>query len=232
MQRAATEFIDAVDSGKPATESDHVADHGSESGIGGPEIIDFGFDTIEPSTAKIGSDSPGDSGSGPRTNRHGRVDGRTRAARAARGEAPKGASAVEAKISLHKLVSSAHNIAATLLDIQELSLDDSESKDLADSIQNVAKFYVTTFDPKKVAIAELLLVAGGLYTTRYMAYRMRKEMEGPKKNVVPISHTPAQTATSQSLPKSKVNGAAPKPPNEMTPSDIWNEPAGFADFIG
>lgn len=62
---------------------------------------------------------------------------------------------------------------ASLLNIAELELDKDEAKKLADGIKEVSKHYPVALNPKHVAIANLVVVAGGIYGSRIMAYNMR-----------------------------------------------------------
>jgi hypothetical protein len=108
-------------------------------------------------------------------------------------------------------------MAAAFLKIDELQLDPSEAKDLAAGIQEVGKHYAMTFDPKTVAIANLVIISGGIYGTRVMAYntRMASERGGKGPKIVEIKAEPAQS--------NKTNGHAAG--GNMSPSDLWPEPA-------
>jgi hypothetical protein len=73
---------------------------------------------------------------------------------------------------------------AEILSIPELELDKDEAGKLGDAVANVAKHYNTVFDPKKVAIFQLAVVAGGIYGTRLFAVKNRLSLqrETPKVN--------------------------------------------------
>jgi hypothetical protein len=232
-------IIDGPTGGESASKPDSPSSDGNQGGIAEPENIDFGFEAINPETIRIDSDGNGrDTATGGRRTKSGRVDGRTRAGRAAsNGAAPEeGATNInskEGKISLEKLLLSLHQMGAALLSVKELELDATEAKDLAAGIAEVGKHYALSFDPKKVAIGNLIIVMGGIYGTRYMAYKLRMESErskGPK--IVDIKAERPATATNEAAGPGpaayKPNGRA-RPAHEMSPSEIWFESGAVAD---
>jgi len=112
-------------------------------------------------------------------------------------------------------------MASLFIGVPELVLDPKEAKELSDAIAAVAKFYPTTFDPKKVAICNLAVVAGGIYSTRIMAYRLRvkSERSDPAAKVITMEKTkPAKEVNGFPAPKQATGQMPP------VPSEIWNEP--------
>lgn len=183
---------------------------GASGPIGGPENILYGFDAIEPETialdsvtgARAGSGS-GDSGE-PR-KRRGRKPGSTNAPKEEKSSS---------LIDLTEILLNIHVTAATLLHISELELEKDEAKKLSDAIKEVTKFYPVALDPKKVAIANLLITAGGIYGTRILAYRLTHP-KGPKavKQAEPVQF-PGPV-------KQTVNAPPAKLEKMNSPNDLW-----------
>lgn len=232
MPKQIGSIIEATDGADFRPPNLHVdgTGNGDTGGISGPEEVHFDYETIEPRTAPIANPAdftPAPTNDGIRRTRDGRIDRRTRAGR---GNAPETSGpqtprpVKEKRISLEKLLLSLHNIGATLLDVEELALDPEEAKDLSEGIVEVGKHYRMDFDPKKVAIAELLIVAGNIYGTRIMAYRLRRNAE--KKNKGPAEEPiTVMSADTPVMPAGgKPNGKA-KPITERSPSEFWTEPA-------
>jgi hypothetical protein len=128
------------------------------------------------------------------------------------------------------LLYSLHQMGAAILATPEIELDKDESRKLAEAIKDVAGYYALAFDPKKVAIANLLSVAGFVYGPRIIAWRARrKASEGLEKPAKAPSEPPTQSAVPPSPPPAS-NGAVKtptiRPPaKQMAPSQLWPEPA-------
>ena len=215
------EFISGDgDSGKPPVNTGGEPANTNAGGIDDNPIIDIGpgSEYVKPSAVKFGTDNGG-TGSGPRP------DGRTRAGRAARGRgtAPgtqaAGESPVkpESKISLEQMVYSFHQGVAALLDMEALTLDHEESKAMADAMTELGRHYAMQFDPKKVAIANLVFVAGGIYGSRIMNWKLKRELAGEKPKNEP---TPKVVDIKQPTPAERRTEAM------RVPSQQWFEPAG------
>lgn len=78
---------------------------------------------------------------------------------------------------IEKILFSIHAMAAAATGIDELALDDAESKLLSEAVTEVASHYNTIIDPKIVAWVGLIGVCGKIYAPRAMAYKLRKSME-------------------------------------------------------
>jgi hypothetical protein len=122
---------------------------------------------------------------------------------------------------------------AAILATPEIELDKDESRKLAEAIKDVAGHYALAFDPKKVAVANLLSVAGFVYGPRIIAWRARRKasegLERPAKAQTAESPAAAQSAVPPSPPPAS-NGAVKtptiRPPaKQMAPSQLWPEPA-------
>jgi len=107
---------------------------------------------------------------------------------------------------------------------EELSLDKSEAQSMNSALKEVARHYPTQIDPKKLAIANLVVVLGGIYGTRAVAIRTRLKNEAKNRpqNVRPmVVQQRPQAATG-----TESRGQAKQPePEQLLPSQIWNEPA-------
>lgn len=225
MSKIPSSFIDTDTDGKSSDSANPIAAHGNQDGTGVGSWVDGGYDSIEPRAEQFTTPGPADTGSGPRLTKRGTIDGRTRRARTSSSittEAPR-SNSIE-RLSIAEMLLSIHNMGALILEVQEISIDDADAKKLADAIQEVGKHYATSFDPKKVAIVNLMAVSGSIYVPRILAYKMRKDSErgalpAPTPKLVP---TPAkQTAAT------RVNGAAEKtrPISQMSPAEFWPEGA-------
>jgi len=73
-------------------------------------------------------------------------------------------------------------------------------------------------DPKKLAIANLVILAGGIYAPRVMAYRQRRRTETRRT----VEMRPREAAA----PEKPEGGAL------LTPSQFWPEAAADAPAIG
>ena len=126
---------------------------------------------------------------------------------------------------------------AAILATPEIELDKEEAKKLSDAIKEVGKHYAMTFDPKHVAIANLMAVTGFVYGPRIVAFRARRRAEkGPQevRKPVPIKppiqpSEPKPEKTDPLIPVAKApNGSAP----QMSPSQLWPEPAAESPGLG
>ena len=169
-----------VGSGNDETISNTTA--GNDAAIAGNDIGADNSNGSEPSSfhglpvESFGAGgSGGDNGSGtttdgnagePERKRRGRKPGSVNT-----GTKKKGAPDL-AGVTL--ILASVHGLAAIMLDTPELALADSEAKVLSTSICEVMKHYPTEASEKALAWTNLVIVAGGIYGTRIMAIRARK----------------------------------------------------------
>lgn len=192
-----------------------------------PQIIS-GYEAFEPATerintgAGIGGGSGADAGGGgstPRITKSGRIDRRTLRGKSDSGAATEKASSdLKANISIPDLLVGIHDIAATFLHIQELQMSEDEAKKLGDAVVEVGKHYNHTVNPKVMAWINLALVGGGLYSTRYMAYKIRIDAEkGPQQ----VPDKPKPQPVTVPGKQAKAAGGGPAITN---PSQLWNEP--------
>ena len=104
-------------------------------------------------------------------------------------------------------------MAAAFLGVEELELEKDEAARLGDAVKEVGKQYALAFDPKKVAVLNLCSVAGMIYGTRFMAWRLRQKRHPP-------AEVPRPSAPSGSAPPAPT--AAPlKDAKIKNPSDLW-----------
>lgn len=173
---------------KPDTKGtlgDAERDNG-DSRESGPVIVAAEPPVIEPATVPIAGTDP--SGAVPR--KRGRPPGARNAATIARtAEAPQSAKNLSEKISLKEILYNTHQMLAMVVDIEEIELDRDEAERLADAAQEVGKYYAVNFDPKKLAIFNLIQCAGVIYGTRFVAWR-RKQAAKP----APAKPAPAPAA--------------------------------------
>jgi len=91
-------------------------------------------------------------------------------------------------IDLATLLLSIHQLGAAIVDIKELELDKTEAQQYADALKQLMAHYPRKFNPKAVAWLNFMVVVGGIYGTRFTAYRMRiKEENKDKPKVVNIN---------------------------------------------
>lgn len=204
-----------IDTGRIAgLESNSSGDNGSqgESRRTEPEII-AGYESTEPATVAIGANIGGD--------RRKRGRPRKSTANIASNSAPQTPNSL---VDLTTILVNVHNVAAALLDIKELALDKSEAEVMSDATKEVLKYYPVGLDPKKVAIANMIIVFGGIYSTRIMAYRTRMQLEAskPQKVVTPIDKRASTPASNMVQPK---NGS----PVPYAPSDVFGPAETFGD---
>ena len=128
-----------------------------------------GFESVNPGDTGNGSDSGGTAGSGTATGtrRRGRPPGSTNAPRKTKTNLG----------GLESILLSLHAMASGFLEVPELALDPDEAKLMADAAAQVAAHYNHVMNPKVLAWANLAMVCGGVYGTRYAAVRMRLKAE-------------------------------------------------------
>jgi hypothetical protein len=66
---------------------------------------------------------------------------------------------------------------ASSLAVPELALNETEAKQLAQAVVNVANYYPVAIDPKTQAWGALFMVAGSLYGSRAVAFYARQSSE-------------------------------------------------------
>lgn len=209
-------FVDIGDGGKPGVDASAESTGGNAGRTYEPEIIN-GYDTESPDTERIaGAD-------GVRFTKSGKPDGRSSRRRRTFTSGTPGETAKEqvhlSSIKLEDVLYSIHLMGAEILKTPELELDKAEAKKLSDAVQEVGKFYALTFDPKKVAIFNLAIVAGGIYGTRLLAIRNRQSIEKQvKPGPVP--------APKPNPPSPAPSGTAPKPNGQFSPSQIFGDMSG------
>jgi|HubBroStandDraft_5_1064220.scaffolds.fasta_scaffold02065_7 hypothetical protein len=207
------ESLGTIVSGDDSGKSDVISGDGSASGNSRgtyePEIIG-GYESVEPATERISG-----GGNGPRLTKRGKIDGRTlRGKRASETGAQE--SVPLTKLDIAEVLYSIHLMGAEIFKTPELELDKEESTKLADAIKNVGQYYGAVFDPKKVAIFHLAMVAGGIYGTRFFAYRNRMEITKANKPATP-KPTPVNTRAQSPQP---INGGV-KQGAEVPPEMLW-----------
>lgn len=179
------ESVTFADSGRVEPDTDKTGSDRNE-----PEII-AGFESAEPDAIRIDSAGTG--------KRRGRPRGSTNRTRTeTQKETP------DSLVDLTTLLLSIHQMGAAMLNIQELAIDPKEAKSMADAIKEVAKYYPVAFDPKKLAIFNLVVVCGGIYGLRAMAYNNRMKEESKRTKLQVINQPQAQA---------KFTGT--------NPSDLW-----------
>ena len=105
---------------------------------------------------------------------------------------------------------------AKMMDIPELELTKDEAEKFTRAIKEVAKHYDYSMDPKKVAMFQLLCVAGGIYGPRGMAiYRRSQSAEKQRPKLVQINRAAAGgTTDSARVPNAERTAPAPPAPAE------------------
>jgi len=219
-------FVNDTDGGESSPQSNPAGVNATPKPDDGPASVIDGFErAIDPDTVRINAAGGAET---VRRTKTGKIDGRTRAGRntgtGTYAETPSVSQDLN-KISLTELLFSLHQMGAAFLSVAELELDKSEAEKLGNAIKDVGKFYAMQFDPKKVAIANLMVIAGGIYGTRYVAYRTRRKMERSKERIVEM---PNRNQDPEQPRATKPNGQA-APERRQTgqpmraPSDLWPE---------
>lgn len=139
-----------------------------------------GGDRASAGTASAGTASAGTIGSEPKRKR-----GRPRGSKNRISE--KAALSVNTD-AITAILLSGHAMLAGITKTPELVLDEREASAISDSAAKVASFYDVTADPKIVAWANLAMILGMVYGTRFVAVSMRKKNERKTRtdNVRPI----------------------------------------------
>jgi hypothetical protein len=218
MPESIGSFINDSDSRKSGADASAESIGGNAGRINEPEIIN-GFEAESPTTERI-------AGSEPRRTKSGRVDGRTLRGKRGTPENPKESVRLES-LKISDLLYSIHLMGAEICRVPEMELDKEEATKLADAIADVSKYYITSFDPKKVAWVHLAVIAGGVYGTRIFAYRNRI---GAQKSLGPqaVKPSPKSTPVNPSVPQAqKVNGVAREDGKiEIDPVSVWGMSTG------
>jgi len=209
------------DDGNESTKSDNIvsiANERSAEPSGGsqePERVN-GFPTINPLDigATYGGTEPGtgDGGTGI-GKRRGRPPGSRNKPRT-----EENSGGVIGNIE--DMLMGCHGMLAMWTNTPEMELERSEAKQFSKAIQDVSKFYTQAIDPKKMAWAQLIFIAGGIYGTRYAAISKRHENEKRNRAMPGTSANPAP----------KMNGKPPetKPGAPATnPSQLWFQGGGL-----
>ena len=211
MSRATGQFIDFDDARKSDTEPDSSGSAGDQikSGdIGAPEP-DHGIESefIEPSTIRIDADPDG-----PKRTRDGRIDGRTKQARATR----QTKSSDLDGLSIKDLLIGIHAFGASMTGIPELEIDEAEGKKLGDAVTTLSGIYGHTISPKTAAWVNFAAACGVIYGPRFIAYNERVKAEKASK-----PSKPGPVVVNRPPPTS---GPPPKADQFPTPSQMWGEP--------
>lgn len=103
---------------------------------------------------------------------------------------------------------------AKLMEIPELELTKEEGGRLTRAVKEVAKHYNVAMDPKKLAIFQLVAVAGGIYGPRAVAIYRRSNRQRPQL----INIEPKQPAPKEPSAAPRANG--PVPIRLFTPSQM------------
>lgn len=201
------------DDGTPELETGTPQRAGTDSKS---QVGDFGpipgIDTVSP------FDIDGGSGSG---DGFGRRRGRPKGSR----NTPKTQAPQDLTANLESLLLSVHLMGAAILHVDELALDAEEAKKLADAIREVAKHYPMGIDPKKIAVANLAIVATGIYGTRAVAiYKRAGKARQPRPMAVPQPIRQPERVETELKPQPNT---APLP-NVRTPQDM--DPSGVDDL--
>jgi len=119
-------------------------------------------------------------------------------------------------ISLTDVILNIHNIGASLLRSELVKLDPSEAEQLSKAVQEVNKYYGANFDPKKVAMFNLITCAGSIYAPRVIAAMNMRDVKkvdqpAPAPNTVPIN------TAKNNVPKRDIS--------TMTPSELFGTTA-------
>lgn len=120
--------------------------------------------------------------------------------------------------NIEDLLLSVHFMGAKLMSVPELELSTDEAKKLTRAVKEVAKHYNVSMDPKKVAIFQLLCVAGGIYGPRAIMVYQRASKEKPQASVTPINREPPRAASVSDTPPKAPSGA--NGPIRFSPSQI------------
>lgn len=176
--------------------------------VGEPKPDPIGDDNVEnrseesSSIAGINVISPSDLVAGTRT---GKRRGRKPRPRDEHGNIIRSAS--EAKqapnlnpLGIESILLSIHAMGASIIGAPELKLEPGEAKELSNAIVEVSKHYNTVIDPKKMAIFQLVTVAGSIYGSKAVAIYRRKTSERKTPKPDQVIQPKSEMKTSPSLP--------------------------------
>lgn len=188
MSEETGEFIRNTESGNASgidgTNNTENGNGGTTRNVSEPTNIINGYESFDPSSpATERIPDRGNSGGEPKRTKSGKIDRRTKAGRNASPQETSDSVSYYPKklVSLEQAILSLHDMAAGIFGIPELSLSEPEAKALNDAVLEVSKYYVSAFDPKKVAIFNLVTCMGGIYAVRVMAYRNRVHLQRKNK---------------------------------------------------
>ena len=126
---------------------------------------------------------------------------------------------------LESLLVGLHFMGAKLID-ESLELSEADARKLAEALRNVQRHYPYAIDPKRLAVAELAMVAAGIYVP--MAAKIIKRKPPKIVEVRPSNVTPIRADTPKVDPKMSEPMAEPKaspkpsgPPPLTNPSQLW-----------
>jgi len=131
------------------------------------------------------------------------------------------ATSADSIIDLKVLLLSLHQMGAALCDIEELALDQSEADAYADAIRELAKHYPTNVNPKILAWLNFGAVVGGIYGSRFYAYRERLKKE--RKTAGRVVEIPRQQTGTEGKAGRPTPNQAPttEPANGLSPSQVF-----------
>jgi hypothetical protein len=160
-------------------------------------------------------------GEPPARKRRGRPLGSTNRPRADR-EAEASLDLKSSLSNIEDLLVSIHWASAKMLDMSELELNAEDSRQLSRAIKECVKHYSFNIDPKKMALGNLLMVAGGIYAPRVMAiYKRGVGSETKTKTTPPVSAiNERRTGTSAGPVRVPPPSVAPTKKPAQVPSEL------------
>lgn len=120
-----------------------------------------------------------------------------------------------------------HVMLAGMTQVPEFMLDPKEAAALSSAIKQVNDFYPMMVDPRKVAVVQLCVVAGGIYGTHFMAWRKRTAAAAPQRPTAaaPSSAPAAAPSSTAAAPSSAAAPVVDILSRAKNPSDLWKESA-------
>ena len=199
-----------------------------------------GYDVINP--FDVAPDTAGSPGTGSNSYYDGDRPARARRGRPAgsrnrtAAETAPGTLTAQGLKDLDSLVLIAHFTCARLLSVPELELTEEESRKLAGSLRKVAVEYAVTLNPKKLAVVELIVCAGGIYGPRAITWYgrvTRKSSPATQTPSRPVSAPPPPMPEPEPVPPPGPGTTPPPqpPPPGGVPSQLWQEEVLDGSFI-